>query len=369
VKERQTVAITGFSAGRPFLVWFNLALAITIRAVEPVAWSDEPPRDLAPPVVQGRWIVPAQEKPAEPIWGVDGGIAVGLWPTPGPRGLFRIYAPYLGHDRLRVINFVAIEPIVGRGRGLSELERSDRDGVPGKAMWSGTRRDEAGLARKPWEPTAPEFVEIDGVRALTFYVFVEPFQSGAQPVIQVILREDRPYEVGFRTFAADGSTAMKSCILSATMGNYARLRQIWLQDRVIEARELWPGFVSRDPRLSGFAPHHQWGAAEMFVQGTDAIVAATPDEKEPAEASYAAAVPPWWRYTGKPATQYWRSAHHENLVVRVNGRTTYWGTTTEIPGGVAFENFELESPFKSGQEFWFGVTPHSPAELLLHRGD
>jgi len=51
------------------------------------------------------------------------------------------------------------------------------------------------------------------------------------------------------------------------------------------------------------------------------------------------------------------------VVVRVNGRTTYWGKGGTIPGGTAYENFELEAPFAEGQEFRFGVTPDEPSTL------
>jgi len=47
----------------------------------------------------------------------------------------------------------------------------------------------------------------------------------------------------------------------------------------------------------------------------------------------------------------------------VNGRTTYWGNSGKIPGGVSYENFELQAPFSVGQEFWFGVTPDEPGKL------
>ena len=35
-----------------------------------------------------------------------------------------------------------------------------------------------------------------------------------------------------------------------------------------------------------------------------------------------------------------------------------------IPGGVAFENVELVAPFRSGQEFVFGVSPNTPETVL-----
>src|SRR5262249_33750149 len=77
---------------------------------------------LGPPVVDGIWLRPARNGNAEPVWGIKDGIAIGLWPTSGPRGLIRIYAPYLGQRRPRMVNYISIEPVVKGVRGQSELE-------------------------------------------------------------------------------------------------------------------------------------------------------------------------------------------------------------------------------------------------------
>lgn len=45
-----------------------------------------------------------------------------------------------------------------------------------------------------------------------------------------------------------------------------------------------------------------------------------------------------------------------NPVVAVNGRRQYWMSRASIPGGIAFENFELRLPFEEGQKLWFGIT-------------
>ena len=71
------------------------------------------------------------------------------------------------------------------------------------------------------------------------------------------------------------------------------------------------------------------------------------------------------RFEGKPATQYWLTAAVKGLVVRVNARRVYWGDKGAIPGGPAFENFELVAPFSAGQEFVFGATPDPPEKLGL----
>ena len=41
-------------------------------------------------------------------------------------------------------------------------------------------------------------------------------------------------------------------------------------------------------------------------------------------------------------------ADDNGVLVRVYGRTTDWGDGGPIPGGMAYENFELEVPFAQG---------------------
>jgi len=291
------------------------------------------PRPLARPVRRGGWIVPAEGKAAMPVWGVDGGIAIGLWPMSGPRGLIRIYAPYLGHPPGRMINYVAVEPLIGGRRGLSELEQSALDGAPGKRMWTTATLERSPRPELPWRPVRPKLHRIGKAEAMTFFVCVEPFAGGARPIVQVTLRQDRPYEVAFRTFTATGGAKMDACDLTATMGNYARLRRLWLKGGAVEAEKLWPGFVPRGPRLGGFARRRRWGAARMVAIGGEAIVSATPGEADPAGAAYDPNVPGPWRYRGRPAVQYWITRQRSGLVVGVNGRTTYWNSRAAIPGG------------------------------------
>jgi hypothetical protein len=57
----------------------------------------------------------------------------------------------------------------------------------------------------------------------------------------------------------------------------------------------------------------------------------------------------------------------DDLHVAVNARYTYWQTRQSLPGGVAFENFELRERFYEGQGFTFGITRKTPAELDLNR--
>ncbi len=274
-----------------------ISLAATMQ-VEAREGAGDPPKGLAPPVVDGPFLRPAEGKAAEPTWGIKGGIAIGLWPNPGPRGLIRVYTPYLGQPRLTVMNFIAVEPVVGQARGLSELEPSRKDdGVAGKAMWSTDMREENPRPRDPRGLVRTE----EGHRTLSVFIPVEPFDNGTRPVVEVRLREDRPHEVCLRVFAAAGGKPMRSCILTATMGNYARLRRLYLKDRVEESRRVYDPFRTV---FAGFAVHRQWGISEMLVRDGHAVVAAAPDEPDPANAHYNADVAPGWHYQGVRATQY-----------------------------------------------------------------
>ena len=76
------------------------------------------------------------------------------------------------------------------------------------------------------------------------------------------------------------------------------------------------------------------------------------------------AFPRYWR---KPKDKYDPSLH-----VRINGRKYYWAGASgrrrdyvPIPGGVAFENFELREKYYPGQQFYFGLTPKTPEEMNL----
>jgi hypothetical protein len=63
--------------------------------------------------------------------------------------------------------------------------------------------------------------------------------------------------------------------------------------------------------------------------------------------------------------QFWlktRGTFDRSLRCRVNGRRVYWAGEVPIPGGIAYENFELREDFHPGQEAWFGYTTQSPAK-------
>lgn len=298
-----------------------------------------------------------------PLWGVRGSL---LWGIPGarslrdgPRGLIRLWSPTLTHGGYDLINFIAIEPVVRGQKGFSELERSQLDGTPGKRLWCETG--------EPGRPSTTNLSPgrivhlVSGAQSLQVQVGVERFENGAQVGLAITQRSDAPDEIELTIHAQPDSAPIDYCILTATMGNKARARLLWLKDGPVSSLKLYPDYREPD-----FAPHQlfAWNRLHRTAAG-DVLAAITTDEANPSS------VEPFpgrlnWRYSGFPVTQYWKrpaGASHDDLHVAVNGRYTYWLSRQPIPGGVAFENFEMRERFHNGQRFVFGITRQTPSEL------
>lgn len=320
-------------------------------------------KQLAPPDTVGVWIQPVQGKPAMPVWGHANGIMVGLAPLPGPRGLIRIYTPYLEYEFAEVMNFIAFEPIPkgSEHRGFSELEMSSLDeGERGKRFWS----SDDSMAVLPLDEAYPArgvVEKINGEETLTLYIFSEPFDNGARVYARLRFFESRPYEFEITTNTYDGSVDLDYFITTATMGNKARLRTLFLKEGQKSSLELWP-----DYKDIHFTSHAYFSQKEMIRDKKgNAYFIAAPNEKDYSRAVYAPGTHSHWKYTGKHATQYWiKKNPHEQLNGLVSGRFTYWASEAPIPGGISIENFELKSPFKNGERFIFGITPLSAKQFI-----
>src|SRR5438105_8404784 len=78
---------------------------------------------VASPVLASDWVQ------QDGHWGRRGGLQFGIYPaslsgegTGGPKGLIRIWAPVKKGGRYRLVNFIAVEPVVQGRKGFSELE-------------------------------------------------------------------------------------------------------------------------------------------------------------------------------------------------------------------------------------------------------
>ena len=299
-----------------------------------------------------------------PLWGIKGGLQFGIHPAGfrgvngGPRGLIRIGYPILSNQQYDLINFIAVEPSVRGKKGFSELELSRSDDLPGKRFWS----DSPTAEHSPGPAHHPGNLRSDkGIETLEVTLRIEPFRNGAHVYLVITQTSDAPDEIQLTLHSEPDSQPMDTCVLTATMGNMARTRQLWLRDETVNSLALYRGFKG-----NGFAPHSSYGLDRLqLTRQGDVVVAITTDEENPAS------VRPFpnsnlWYYGGIRVTQYWKKPKGElrdDLKAVVNGRYTYWQSQRAVPGGVAFENFELREAFYDGQRFVFGVTTKSPKDL------
>ncbi len=317
-----------------------------------------------------QWIRPTKSN--DPlIWGRKDGVVIGL-PSdaglPGPRGLIRVGVVSAKTGKPELVNFIAIEPVVvGRGsRGdrmaFSELESSELDGgSQGKRLWIA---DEPTVtSSKSSTDSSPGSKDHEKpIEEMSIRIEVERFAANrAHVYVVATIASDRPEEVRFAVYRYDDGPEIEELTLTATMGNYERLRQLWLKSQIIDSRRLYKSYRGDD-----FAEHGDYGLKQISrTAHGDAIVFCTSNEKHP-EANPDFEAADHWRYGLGRLTQYWRvpsSDIQPNLRVRVNGRRVYWKSQARVGGGVAFENFEIREKYKPGQVFIFGLTVKEPWEI------
>jgi hypothetical protein len=280
-----------------------------------------------------------------------------------------------------LINYIAIEPLVGDDMEFSEVSPSIVDGKWGKFFWAAddtTTGSFSPYASAPGTITHPDAIHPE-IEQLTLYVFMEKFLDGANPYLKLSIRSDRPGELGMQIFDRENSATMQRCALTATMGNYSRLRLLYLQNKVINARKLFAGyddiaFVEKDPYPAGQMLRNKNGDFIAFAASDETLTGLASWPQQPAYMSH------WgWRY--RPfytLTQYWRvpaaGTDSASLQVRVNGRAKYWSGDSpnrndyiDIPNGPAFENFELRENYHRGQQFYFGLSQKTTQELIPDR--
>ena len=313
------------------------------------------------------WIQP-QASGDPPIWGRKDGIVFGL-PSPGglrgPRGLIRVgvISPTTGKPEL--LNYIAVEPVVlGPGSrssrmAFSELEPSRLDpGERGKRLWVDlSSYDKANLPTGTLQ-TFPGERNRPVIERLSVQIDVERFSANDAHVHLIAsIDSDHPDELRLSVFQDHDSPAIEELALTATMGNFERLRRLWLHRCVVDSRELMGNYTG-----DAFDDPPNYPLRDMLRTGDgDAIVFATTNETTPS--SFPGTPSGHWHYPLPKLTQYWRIAAHEiqpDLRVRVNGRRVYWASHDVVPGGIAYENFDVRQRYVSGQTYIFGVTPKNP---------
>ncbi len=331
-----------------------------------------------------KWIRPSKNTDA-PVWGIRNGIVVALWPAAiepkingtegGPRGLLRIGYDYMDVDYL--VNFIAVEPVVNDDMEFSEISPSVVDDKPGKLFWAADSVSNNRFSANTSPQgiiTHPDSLHPD-VEQLSFYVFMEKFISGAHPYLKISIRSDNPGEVCLQIFNEMNSTTMQRCALTATMGNYSRLRLLYLKDETIDAGKLYHGyndidFIEKDTYSYNRMLRNKNGDYIAVAESNESFLQLADWPQQP---NY---IKKWgWRY--RPfykLTQYWRKEAADidsSLTVRVNGRAKYWAGESNnvqdyisIPNGPAFENFELRENYHEGEKFYFGLSTQTVKQLI-----
>ena len=361
---------------KPNYVLWGILGVVLVAWIFPVYAQQQPANE--------QWIRPKDEKDAA-LWGIKGGIVFSLWPYGvesgkgiyggGPRGLIRIGTEEDG--RFYLINFLAIEPVVKGKMEFSEISPSKVDGHWGKLLWAAASENATafsplantrGVITHPL-PNRPE------VEELSVYILMEQYMSGAYPYLRLSIRNDRPEEIGVQIFNRPDSEPMNYCHITATMGNYARLRQLQLKNQVIDAREIYKGytgidFIEKEPYPTTAFIRSKRGDYFVFATGNENLetLRQWPNDSLARKKSN-------WQYRPMVKfTQYWRkepAMDYPGLQIRVNGRYRYWSGGSRnpahymaIPGGAAFENFELREPYVAGQQVFFGISKQNPDKIL-----
>ncbi len=221
-------------------------------------------------------------------------------------------------------------------------------------MWGGRR--ESGIPAPadavPGRHTRPSA----GVEQLDVTARVEPFDNGARVRLVVSQRSDAPDEIRLVVHSDPSSAPIEYCILTATMGNLARTRLLWLKDDVVSSLKL-----RQENKGDHFAPHRasahcgrrrasgaynrRGGPRLRLPISGPAVLALRGVERRPTTGRNRA---------GRPATICTSPSTHATLT----------GKPAEpIPGGVASENLELRERFYDGQAFFLGITRQTPAQL------
>ena len=141
-----------------------------------------------------------------------------------------------------------------------------------------------------------------GVEQLELTLRVEKFDNGAHVYLVVTQRSDCPDEIELTSTRKPDSKTPEYVMLSATMGNKARARLLWLADGPRSTRQLYPDFSG-----DGFAGTTVFELRQLHrTADGDALVAITTDEANPAKAKVADM--DGWYYGGQKVTQYWRKS-------------------------------------------------------------
>src|SRR5690606_15212838 len=107
---------------------------------------------------------------------------------------------------------------------------------------AGGRLSQSELAKVRFVADAPVHTTLeDGVQAMEVTIRPDAFENGARVRIVATIRADRPREIRFKIHQEEGSAAIQQCLLTATMGNMTRVREVHVKSGKVTSHQLFGG--------------------------------------------------------------------------------------------------------------------------------
>lgn len=322
------------------LVFFVLiALTLVIKRNQNIGpRPGEVPSDEGPVLVDG-WILPENNN-YNPVWGIVDGIAFGVQESGKPPRMDNApggtWAPGLIYvmftdekGETYFFNYLGFSVLGEKGLDQSEAEKIVFTPVSEKVK--------------------------EGVLTVVFET--SNFDKYNFPLeITLTVDKSRPREIGISTRAIGSANYVH---VSATAGNLGRIRNLYLKEETINAKDLYSG---EEPGQGCFYPIKLFSLDRLKVDSSGVIVYAGNDENGWV-GEWGSDVAP---YYNKPKFyQYWRKysgSYNSDLKVTVNGRDSYFSgfvnpcNGKKVSGGVAYENFDMIEKYYDDQKFWFGYS-------------
>ncbi|MDH5770051.1 MAG: hypothetical protein OEZ25_02015 [Candidatus Bathyarchaeota archaeon] len=333
----------------------------------------EPPHDNT----EDDWIYPKSDD-ANPIWGIKNGIVFGTESTEmdnkpagvWAKGLLRIgWADEEGKSHF--FNYIGLSLIRnGKQVDASEIERitfhpdsltyaSGLDVLLSEYFEDSTEvQDYLSLEKNPAASLSQVTNIEDDEMSVLFRLSTFQF-SKAKIYLIIVVDKSVPREIKISVYNQEEETnPLDFIIVSATYGNLARLRDLYLRYRIVNARELFEGY---ELGAWCFYPRVSFDLDELMINEENAVTVYAGNDEEGDWVADLGNEAPY--YDGPRFFQYWRKyagSYGEDFQVSVNGREKYFGGFfnpcghINISGGVSYENFEMVEEYYHGQTFWFG---------------
>ena len=228
---------------------------------------------------------------------------------------------------------------------------------------------------------------------MRLFAHFQPFESGAQPVIEILFDSAHPNRMGFLPHATTDSAPMIACEFTTQFNAQFFWREIELlpnpQEHSVAAAQ-----TALPEALSNLYPQHDFsevmkvknGGSEQLpwrniplarlprtfpINSLDGMLQLnlSTDVKDSSKVNFPRALANHWRYEGVPNRQVWylpesESSDESDPEIKVDIRATsvFPSTSIPIPGGPAIGNVRITVPMPATQPLWLEIVPDMKTE-------